>query len=146
MYSIHVAQQKQISLKKKKKKDSVYHSAVITWSNIVRYYINNYRNWGRILIRCWIHKRYPIPHPSGQAMGCLTWIFVRKLTTLLQHRTVSTETPSKEITHLQHLQCLFTCIHTFNTDAPAILSSGFIKSTSKTKSFFPPIWKWNQQT
>ena len=25
------------------------------WSNILRYYINNYRNWGRISIRSWIH-------------------------------------------------------------------------------------------
>ena len=38
-------------------------SAVIMRSNIVSYYINNYRNWGRISIRCWIHKRHPIPHP-----------------------------------------------------------------------------------
>ena len=32
-------------------------SAVITRSNIVRYYINDYRNWGRISTRCWIHKK-----------------------------------------------------------------------------------------
>ena len=57
-------------------------SAVITWSNIARYYINNYRNWSRISIRCWIHKRHPIPRPSGPAMGCLLRIFVRKLTAL----------------------------------------------------------------
>ena len=44
-------------------------SAVITRSNIVRYYINNYRNWGRISIRCWIHKSRPIPRPNGRAMG-----------------------------------------------------------------------------
>ena len=31
-------------------------SAVITRSNIVRYYMNNYRNWGRISIRCLIQK------------------------------------------------------------------------------------------
>ena len=37
--------------------------------NIVRYYINNYRNWGRISIRCWIHKRHPIPRPDGRAKG-----------------------------------------------------------------------------
>ena len=57
-------------------------SAVITRSNIVRYFINNYRNRGRILIRCWIHKIHPIPRPNGRAMGCLLWIFVRKLTAL----------------------------------------------------------------
>ena len=56
-------------------------SASLTRSNIVRYYINNYRNWGRISIRCWIHNGHPIPHPNGQAMGWLLWIFVRKLTT-----------------------------------------------------------------
>ena len=49
----------------------VQSSAVITRFNIVRYYINNYRNWGRILIRCWIHKRHFIPRPNGLAMGCL---------------------------------------------------------------------------
>ena len=62
---------------------SIQSSAVIMWSNIVTYYTNNYRNWGRILIRCWIHKRHPIPHPNGRDMGCLSWIFVRKLTTAL---------------------------------------------------------------
>ena len=36
-------------------------SAVIKRSKIVRYCINIYRNWGKILIRCWINKRYPIP-------------------------------------------------------------------------------------
>ena len=55
-------------------------SAVITWCNIVRYCINNYGNSDRISIRCWFHKRHPIPHPNGRAMGCLLWIFVRKLT------------------------------------------------------------------
>ena len=52
-------------------------SAVITRSNVVRYYINNYRNRGRISIRCWIHKRHSIPRPNGRAMCCLLWIFVR---------------------------------------------------------------------
>ena len=55
-------------------------SAVIMWPNLVRYYINNHRNWSRIWIRCWIHKRQPIPCPNGQGMGCLLWIFVKKLT------------------------------------------------------------------
>ena len=32
-------------------------SAIITWCNIVRYYMNDYKNWGRISIRCCIHKR-----------------------------------------------------------------------------------------
>ena len=32
----------------------VQSSAIITRSNIVGYYINDYRNWGRKSIRCWI--------------------------------------------------------------------------------------------
>ena len=57
-------------------------STVLTRSNIARYYINNYRNWGRISIRRWIYKRHTIPRPNGRAMGCLLWIFVEKLTAL----------------------------------------------------------------
>ena len=57
-------------------------SAVIARSSIIRYYINYYSNWGRISIKCWIHKRYPIPRPNGRAMACLLWMFVRKWTTL----------------------------------------------------------------
>ena len=53
-----------------------------------RYCINNCRNWGRISIRCWIHKRYPIPCPNGWAMGFLLLIFFRKFTVLWQHCTV----------------------------------------------------------
>ena len=57
-------------------------SAVLTRSNLVRYYINDYRNWSRISIRCCFHKRQPIPRPNGRVMDCLLWIFVRKSTTL----------------------------------------------------------------
>ena len=35
-----------------------------------------------------IFTRHPIPHPNGWAMGCLLWIFVRKLTILWWHCTV----------------------------------------------------------
>ena len=52
----------------------VQSSAVITRSNIVRYCINNHRNWGRISIRCWIHNRHPIARPGRRAMGCLLLI------------------------------------------------------------------------
>ena len=48
-------------------------SAVITRSNIVRYYINNYRTCARISISYWIHKRHPIHRPNGWAMRCLLW-------------------------------------------------------------------------
>ena len=61
---------------------NIQSSAVITRSNIVRYYINNYRNWSRMSIRCRIHKRHHITRPNGRAMGCLLWIFMRKLTAL----------------------------------------------------------------
>ena len=49
-------------------------------------YNNNYRNWGRIAIRCWIHKRHPIPRPYGRAMWCLAWIILRKLTRVVTAR------------------------------------------------------------
>ena len=44
-------------------------SAIITWSNIVRYYINNYRNWGRISIRCLIHKDNSYIALNGELWG-----------------------------------------------------------------------------
>ena len=46
-------------------------SAVITRSSMVRYCMNNCRNWSRMSIRWWTHKRHPIPRPNGRAMGCL---------------------------------------------------------------------------
>ena len=55
--------------------------------------MNNQKNWGRISIRCWIHKTQPIPRPNGRAMGCILWILVRKLTKLYRHRTVFTKRP-----------------------------------------------------
>ena len=57
-------------------------SVVIMHSSIVRYYMNNYRNGGRMSIRCWIHERHLIPRHNGWCMGCLLWIFFRKLTML----------------------------------------------------------------
>ena len=57
-------------------------SAALTRSNIARYYKNSCRNCGRISIRCWIHKRHPTSHPNRWAMGCLLWMFMRKLTAL----------------------------------------------------------------
>ena len=49
-------------------------SAIIMWSSIERYYTNDYRNWGRISIRYWIHVRHPITRPNWWAMWCLLWI------------------------------------------------------------------------
>ena len=57
-------------------------SVIITKSNTLRYYITIYRNWDWISIWCWIHKTHSIPCPNRQAMGCLLWIYVRKLTEL----------------------------------------------------------------
>ena len=54
-------------------------SAIIIWSNIVRYCINYSRHSSRRAIRCWIHKRHPIPRPNGWAMGWLLWIFLGKI-------------------------------------------------------------------
>ena len=62
-------------------------NAFITRCKIVRYYINNCRNCGRISIRCWTHQRHPIPCPRGRAIGCLLWIFVGKLNALQRHAT-----------------------------------------------------------
>ena len=50
-------------------------SAVITRSDIVRYYMINYKKCVRMSTRPWIHKRHPIPRPSGRAMGCPLRIF-----------------------------------------------------------------------
>ena len=36
--------------------------AIIMGSKIVRYCLNNCRNWGGISIWCWIHKRHPTPY------------------------------------------------------------------------------------
>ena len=55
----------------------IEYNTVIMWSNIVRYCMNDCRNW--ISIRYWIHRRCPIPHPKGQAMGCLLWILFEKI-------------------------------------------------------------------
>ena len=50
---------------------AIQSSAVIMRSNILIYYINNERNWGRISIRCRTHKRHPIPRPNAWAVGVL---------------------------------------------------------------------------
>ena len=44
-------------------------SAGITRSNIVRYYMNNYRNWGRIPMRSWIQKDTPYLALTGELCG-----------------------------------------------------------------------------
>ena len=46
---------------------NIQSSAIIMRSNIVKYY----RNCGRISIRCWIHKIYPIRRPNGRVMRFL---------------------------------------------------------------------------
>ena len=37
----------------------------------------------RIEIILWTHKRHPIAHPDGWAMGCLLWVFGRKFMIIL---------------------------------------------------------------
>ena len=44
-------------------------SAVITRPNMVRYCINNCRNWGRISNRCWTHKDTPYIAVTGALWG-----------------------------------------------------------------------------
>ena len=54
-------------------------NAIIACSNIMWFCIYRYNNdWGKICIRD-IHKRHPISHPYGQAMGCLLWQFWVKI-------------------------------------------------------------------
>ena len=48
-------------------------------SNMIRYCINVCRNSGRTSVRGWTHKRHHTPHTDRRAMGCLLWIFVRKI-------------------------------------------------------------------
>ena len=60
----------------------IQYSALFTPANIVCYCTNDCKNWGRISIRLWTHKRHRIPRPNGRAMRCLLRIFVRKLTAL----------------------------------------------------------------
>ena len=43
-------------------------NAVITLSNIVRYCIDNWGNWGRISIRCRTHKKHTISRPYERDM------------------------------------------------------------------------------
>ena len=50
-------------------------SAIITGPSITRYRINNCRNWGRIAIKCWIHKRYPYLALTGELWGVFWPIF-----------------------------------------------------------------------
>ena len=54
-------------------------SAVITRFNIVRYCINDCRNWSRISSGYWINKIHHIPRSDRRAMGCLLLIIYRKL-------------------------------------------------------------------
>ena len=42
----------------------VQSSAIITRSNIVRYFMNNYRKSGTISVKCWIHKSHHVPRPD----------------------------------------------------------------------------------
>ena len=54
-------------------------SHLLLWRGpiLIGCYINNYSNWGRISIRCWIHKTHPIPRPNRRAMECL-FLYLRE--------------------------------------------------------------------
>ena len=49
-----------------------------SWSLWRHCNVKNYRNWDRISISSWIHKRHHIPRLNGRAMGWLFWIVVKK--------------------------------------------------------------------
>ena len=59
-------------------KTSLYYKTCLILET--RRYVNNHRNWGKISIKCCSPKRHPIARPNGRTMGCLLWMFVRKLT------------------------------------------------------------------
>ena len=42
------------------------------------YCIHHSRDWCKIWIRVWTHKRHPITHPNGWAMGCILCWFWKK--------------------------------------------------------------------
>ena len=68
--------------------NDIQSSAVVTLSNMTWYCTHHCRNWGRISITGWTHKRHPIAHHNRWAIGCLMWIFWRNLTMLKWHITV----------------------------------------------------------
>ena len=72
-------------------------SAAITLSNLVRYHINDYRNWGRISITCWIHKRHPIPRPISVFCECVweNWLRYNGSTLLFALQSRSSQSFSK---------------------------------------------------
>ena len=49
------------------------------WSNITRYCIHHFSDWGRIYIRILTPKRHPLPRLCGRDIGCLLWGFWRKI-------------------------------------------------------------------
>ena len=64
-------------------------SAVIMRSNMRNYCIHHCSDWSRIWIRDWIYKKIHHTCPNGQDMVCLLQEFLRRLTTLKWHRTVT---------------------------------------------------------
>ena len=60
--------------------DVIQSSAVMTRCNIVRYYINDYRDWCRKSVRCWIHNRHPKLRPNRWAVGCFCEYLWQNLT------------------------------------------------------------------
>ena len=52
-------------------------NADIMRSNIIRCYMNYCRNWGRISIRWWVHKRHPYLALTGELWGVFANIWPR---------------------------------------------------------------------
>ena len=76
--------------KKKKQHWSVWQHTIECRNNAIQYSVlyTVLQRLGYDLIWGWTHKWHPIPRPHGRAMGCLLWVFERKLTALYRHRTV----------------------------------------------------------
>ena len=54
---------------------NIHLGIVITWSVITQYCIIGDKCISRTQMIIWTHKRHPIAHPEGSAMGCLLWIY-----------------------------------------------------------------------
>ena len=71
-----------------KTKMCMHSSAVISRSNLPRYYIGHCDSSGRKRIIFKNHNRHPILRPHGRTTGCLLWGFRKILTALWRPRAV----------------------------------------------------------
>ena len=67
---------------------STIYSQYMLWSNITWYWTQYERTKAKNLFRLWTQISHPIPHPYGQAMGCLFQVLWRRGTTRYREYTV----------------------------------------------------------